>query len=68
MPLRAGVFGPEHIVAELGEVVLGNRPGRGTGDEITLFKSVGLPVEDAAAAEYVYRRAVEEGVGTRVGF
>jgi ornithine cyclodeaminase/alanine dehydrogenase-like protein (mu-crystallin family) len=66
LPLQAGVFGPEHIRAELGEVVIGRQPGRGSRDEITLFKSLGLPVEDAAAAEFVYERA--EGVGRRVEF
>jgi ornithine cyclodeaminase/alanine dehydrogenase-like protein (mu-crystallin family) len=66
LPMQAGVFGAEHIRAELGEVAIGRQPGRGSGDEITLFKSLGLPVEDAAAAEYVYERA--GGVGTRVEF
>ena len=42
-------------VTELGEVLAGARPGRGTSDEITLFKSVGLAVEDVAAAALVYR-------------
>jgi thiomorpholine-carboxylate dehydrogenase len=44
--------------AELGEVVAGTRPGRQAADEITLFKSVGVAVEDVVAAELVYRRAV----------
>jgi len=66
LPMGAGAFGPEHILAELGEVAIGRRPGRGSAEEITLFKSLGLPVEDAAAAEFVYRRA--GGRGTRVEF
>ena len=68
LPMQAGLFGPEHILAEIGEVVIGSRPGRATPSEITLFKSVGLPVEDAAAAEHVYRRAVQRSMGTRLAF
>ena len=61
-----GAIGDDHIVAELGEVLLDARPGRQSGDEITLFKSLGLAVEDVAAAHHVYLRAVEGGVGTSV--
>ncbi len=68
LPMQAGAFGPEHIQAELSELVSGQKPGRAAPDEITLFKSLGLPVEDAAAADYVYRQAVEHGVGTRAAF
>jgi len=68
LPMQAGAFGRDHILAELGELVTGAHPGRATRDEITLFKSLGLPVEDAAAADYVYRRAVAEGVGQNVAF
>jgi ornithine cyclodeaminase len=68
LPMQAGAFGPEHIQADLGELVTGKRPGRASADEITLFKSLGLPVEDAAAADYVYRKAVERGVGVAAPF
>jgi ornithine cyclodeaminase/alanine dehydrogenase-like protein (mu-crystallin family) len=68
LPMLAGAFGPEHILAEIGEVVIGSKPGRGSRGEITLFKSLGLAVEDAAAAEHVYQRAVETGAGKRVEF
>ncbi len=68
LPMQAGAFGPEHIRAELGELVLGRAAGRTAPDEITLFKSLGLPVEDAAAAEHVYRKAVAAGAGTVVEF
>jgi ornithine cyclodeaminase len=66
--MRAGAIGPDHIRAEVGEVVLGKHPGRGAPDEITLFKSLGLAVEDLAAADYVYRQAQAQGVGTWVEF
>jgi ornithine cyclodeaminase/alanine dehydrogenase-like protein (mu-crystallin family) len=46
------------IFAELGEVVAGTRPGRQSHDEITLFKSLGLAVEDVVAADLVYRKAL----------
>ena len=61
-----GVVGDDHIVAELGEVLLGTRPGRRSPEEITLFKSVGVAVEDLAAARLVYARALAAGAGTRV--
>ena len=68
LPMQAGLFGPEHILADLGEVAIGSKPGRGSPEKITLFKSLGLPVEDAVAAEYVYRSATAAGVGKMVEF
>jgi ornithine cyclodeaminase/alanine dehydrogenase-like protein (mu-crystallin family) len=64
IPLREGAIGEDHIVAEIGEVAAGIAAGRGSADEITLFKSLGLAVEDLAAAGWVYQRAVETGAGT----
>ena len=46
------------IFAELGEVVAGSKPGRQSEDEITLYKSVGLAIEDIVAADLVYRQAL----------
>jgi ornithine cyclodeaminase len=66
-PQREGAIGPEHIKAELGEVLIGTHPGRTSGDELTGFKSLGLAVQDLAAAEHVLRRAEAENVGTVVG-
>jgi ornithine cyclodeaminase len=66
VPQREGAIGPEHIRAELGELLLGTAPGRTSPDELTVFKSLGLAVQDLAAAEYVLRRAEEEGAGTVV--
>jgi ornithine cyclodeaminase len=60
--------GPEHIQAELGEVLIGVREGRGSSDELTVFVSLGLAAEDLAAAEYVAGRARAEGAGTLVPF
>jgi ornithine cyclodeaminase len=63
-----GAIGPDHIRAELGEVLIGAKEGRRSGDEITVFRSMGLAVEDLAAAEYIVRRAQEAGIGTAVEF
>ncbi len=49
------------VVAEIGEVIAGTRPGRQSAEEVTLFKSVGVAVEDVVAADMVYRSAVEQG-------
>jgi ornithine cyclodeaminase/alanine dehydrogenase-like protein (mu-crystallin family) len=65
-PLSEGAITPEHIRAEIGEVVAGKKPGRRSTDEITLFKSLGLAVEDIAAAQHVYVKALERNIGTRV--
>jgi ornithine cyclodeaminase len=63
-----GAIGPDHIKAELGEVLAGMRRGRETGDELTVFKSYGIGVEDLAAAELVVQKAREGGVGVEVKF
>lgn len=65
---RDGVIGPNHIRAEIGEVLNGDKPGRTSPEEITLFKSLGLAIEDLCAAEYVYRKAKELNVGTWASF
>jgi ornithine cyclodeaminase/alanine dehydrogenase-like protein (mu-crystallin family) len=66
IPQREGRFGPEHIRAELGEILLGTAAGRSSDDEITLFKSLGIGVEDLAAGELVLQRAEAEDAGTVV--
>jgi len=68
IPAREGVIGPEHIRAELGEVLTGNKPGRTATDEITCFKSLGIAVEDLFAAEYLYKKAAKLGLGTWVEY
>lgn len=64
---EAGI-GPEHMRAELGELLVGTHPGRSDDAELTLFKSHGIGVEDLAAAELVVGRARERGIGTEVEF
>ncbi len=65
---KEGAIGPDHIRAELGEVLIKAHPGRTSRDEITLFKSLGIAIEDLAAAAYVYRKAQAENAGTWVEF
>lgn len=66
--VREAGIGPDHIRAELGEVLIGSRDGRRSEEELTVFKSLGLGAEDLAAAEHVYARAQAEGAGTTVPF
>jgi ornithine cyclodeaminase len=66
--LREGAITDGHIRAELGELLLGRAEGRTSPTEITLFKSLGLAVEDLAAAQFLYEKASREGAGTWVDF
>jgi len=66
MPKKEGAIGDDHILGEIGEILLGKMSGRKSSTEITLFKSLGLAVEDVASAEYIYRRALAKGAGQRV--
>lgn len=66
IPIREGLFGPEHVSDELGEVLAGSRPGRRSDDEITIYQSCGIAVQDVAAAQMVYDRARSGGLGTDV--
>ena len=68
LAVAEGAVGPDHIQAELGEVLTGMHPGRRDESELTVFKSLGIAVEDLASAELVVRRARERGVGTEVDF
>jgi ornithine cyclodeaminase len=63
-----GAIDPDHIQAELGEVLAGMHPGRRDESELTVFESLGIAVEDLAAAELVVRRAREQGAGVEVEF
>jgi len=66
IPLDEGAITTDHIHAELGEIVLGRKPAREKDEEITLFKSVGLAIQDAATAKLVYDKALEAGIGTAI--
>jgi ornithine cyclodeaminase len=58
--------GPDHILAELGELLAGTHPGRRDETQLTVFKSLGIAVEDLAAAVLCVERARERGLGTEV--
>jgi ornithine cyclodeaminase/alanine dehydrogenase-like protein (mu-crystallin family) len=63
-----GVVDEDDIVAEVGEVIVGAHPGRESVNDVTLFVSLGLAVEDIAAGDLVYRRALESGKGVSMEF
>lgn len=67
-PIRAGLFSEDHIHAELGEIVLGRKAGRQSPDQITVFKSVGLAVQDAMAAQLALQNADKMGIGQTVNW
>lgn len=66
IPIKKGIINVNSIHAELGEVVSGLKPGREAAEEVTLFKSVGLAIEDAAVAKIVYEKAKKHGLGLEV--
>jgi alanine dehydrogenase len=66
IPLAEGAIGPAHVVGTLADVVSGQVKGRESGEEITLFKSCGLAIEDLVTARLAYEKAAAAGVGTRV--
>lgn len=67
LAIREGlILGEEHVRAELGEVLAGTAPGRRDDGELTLFRSLGLAIEDLAAAEHAVAVAAERGIGTEV--
>ncbi|MEO8392691.1 MAG: ornithine cyclodeaminase family protein [Chloroflexota bacterium] len=63
---KEGAISDDHILGEIGDLLLGKVKGRSTPAEVTVFKSLGLAIEDLAAANYVYKKAVETGMGTSI--
>lgn len=59
-----GAISDAHLLGELGDVFLGRTPGRTSGDDITVYESLGIAVEDLAAAHFIHRQARESGRGT----
>ena len=66
MNIAAGLFDSSHIRGEVGELVLGRVNGRASDSDVTIFKSLGMAVEDVVAADLVFRRASESGAGTEL--
>jgi ornithine cyclodeaminase len=63
IPLKEGAFEAGHIAGELGELAAGRIGGRSKSSEVTIFKSLGMAVEDVAAAHLTFERAAERGLG-----
>ncbi|MBE18891.1 MAG: hypothetical protein CMO11_02815 [Thaumarchaeota archaeon] len=66
IPIQNGEITDNIIYAELAEIVSGQKPGRLTDDEITLFKSMGLSLEDISTAKFVFDKAIEKGLGQNI--
>jgi ornithine cyclodeaminase len=64
MPYQEGVIGLDHIRGEIGEILAGQVKGRTSESEITIFKSMGLAIEDLASAAFIYEQAVQKKTGT----
>lgn len=68
IPAQSGAWNWEKVAGDLGAVILGKVPGRTSPQEITLFKSVGLAIQDVSAAKAVFNEAVKRGIGTTFQF
>jgi alanine dehydrogenase len=66
VPLLNGIITQKQIYCELGEVVCGIHPGRQSDDEITIFDSTGLAVQDIVTANMIYKKALEHGMGQSI--
>lgn len=66
VPLSMGIISRRDIWAEIGEIVAGTKPGRENDEEITVFVSTGLAVQDAVTANLVYQKALEKGIGKKI--
>ena len=66
IPIAEGAITYEHLAGELGALLLDQIPGRTSPEQITVFKSVGMAVQDAVTAPLVYRRALALGIGSTV--
>lgn len=66
IPVKEGTIQPQDIVAELGEVLAGTTAGRTTDDQITVFDTSGIALQDLASAQIAFERAVERSLGSSV--
>ena len=66
IPISEGVITSDHIYGDLGEIVTGKKKGRVSSQEITLFKSGGLAIQDAVTANLAYKKALEHGLGISI--
>ena len=65
---KEGLVSPESILGEIGELLIGTKPGRTSPNEITLFKSLGLAIEDVVSANFIFNKAQEQNTGTWIDF
>lgn len=63
VPWRQGLINEKKLAGTIGEVIIGRVPGRTSDDEITLFDSTGLGIQDVAVGHIAYERAIKENVG-----
>ncbi|HZZ35993.1 MAG TPA: ornithine cyclodeaminase family protein [Caulobacteraceae bacterium] len=66
--IQAGLIGEDHVLGEIGEVMDGSKPGRVSAADVTIYKSLGAIVQDLASGWFIYRQAVELGLGTEAAF
>ena len=66
VPLSEGIFAADHVSDEIGEILDDDKPGRNSLDEITLYESTGLAVQDIVTANLVYLKAVSTGIGSQI--
>jgi alanine dehydrogenase len=66
IPIAEGLFGPEHVSDELGELLDGSKPGRTDAQQVTVYQSCGIAIQDVATANLVYEKAMATGVGVEV--
>ncbi len=67
-PKKEGAINDDHVLGELGDILLENIKGRTSREDITLFKSLGLAVEDVAAAHHIYQKLSQQGDGRWIEF
>jgi len=65
---KEGLVNPESIIGEIGELLIGTKTGRTSATDITLFKSLGLAIEDVVSADYLYHKAQSQNAGTWIDF
>jgi len=63
VPISEGALKPDDIFAQIGEIIVGKKPGRTSEDEITIFDSTGLGIQDVAVGSVVYENALRSGMG-----
>ena len=66
IPIKEGALGPAHLAGELGELVAGRVEGRQSPEQVTIFKSLGMAVEDISAAHLAWERALARGIGREI--